>query len=357
MPDAFIIYGANGYTGELIAREAIARGLKPILAGRNQPALEKLARELSCPSRIFSLDKPEEAARHLHDVRAVLHCAGPFSVTARPMMEACLKARVNYLDITGEIDVIETAAALDPQAREAGVALLPAVGFDVVPTDCLAAILAAQLPSATHLILAFTGDGGVSPGTAKTVVESLPYGARARIDGRIVKVPTLWKTREVPFRTGKRMAASIGWGDVASAFYSTGIPNIETYMSMPRAQIRRLRFIRPFLPLLRFGFIQRFLQRRIERGVRGPSAADLASSRASIWGQVRDDQGHKVEATLETPGGYQLTILSALACLERTLAGQAPAGFSTPSKAFGKDLILRIPGVELVPDFGLRIAT
>jgi short subunit dehydrogenase-like uncharacterized protein len=354
MPESFLIYGANGYTGRLIAREAVTRGLKPVLAGRNREALEKLASELDCSVRVFSLDQPQETAAQLHDVRAVMHCAGPFSVTARPMMEACLKAHVHYLDITGEIDVIETAAALDAQAREAGVALLPAVGFDVVPSDCLAAILAAQLPAATHLILAFTGDGAISPGTAKTAVESLPYGARARVDGRIVRVPTLSKTREVVFRSGQRMTALIGWGDVASAFYSTGIPNIETYMGMPPKQISRLRFARPFLPLLRFGFIQSFLRRRIESSVRGPSAAELASSRASLWGQVRNAQGQTVEATLETPGGYPLTVLTALACLQRTLAGQAPPGFSTPSKAFGKDLILHIPGVELAPDFGLR---
>lgn len=352
MPDPFIIYGANGYTGKLIAREAIARGLKPIVAGRNRDAIQRIANELDCPARVFGLDNVKDTSQNLHDVHAVLHCAGPFSVTARPMMEACIKARVHYLDITGEIDVIEAAAAMDAQAREAGVALLPAVGFDVVPTDCLAAILAAQLPSATHLMLAFRGDGAVSPGTAKTALESMPNGARARIAGRIQKVPTLWKTREIPFRSGTRAAVTIGWGDVASAYYSTGIPNIETYMSMPRKQIRALRLARPFLFLLRFKFIQNQLRYRIERSVPGPSVAELATSRASIWGQVRDDQGRTVDATLETPGGYPLTVLTALACLERTLAGQAPAGFSTPSKAFGKDLILQMPGVELEPKCG-----
>ena len=147
-----------------------------MLAGRNAPAIGALARRLHCPSRVFSLPDPAEIAASLADVRAVLHCAGPFSATAEPMLDACIDVGVHYLDITGEIGAIEAAAARHDRAVEAGVGLVPAVGFDVVPSDCLAAMLAQRLPEATHLILALTGTGTVSPGTAKTMVEGLARG-------------------------------------------------------------------------------------------------------------------------------------------------------------------------------------
>ena len=153
----WLLYGAYGYTGELIAREAAARGLHPILAGRNEAKLKPLAEELSLDWRAFALGDESAVAKQLDGCDAVLHCAGPFSKTAAPMMKACIAAGVHYLDITGELEVIEAAAALGEQAKEAGVVLMPAAGFDVVPTDCLATMLKEKLPEATHLQLALAG--------------------------------------------------------------------------------------------------------------------------------------------------------------------------------------------------------
>lgn len=342
-----MIYGANGYTGRLVAQEACRRGLRPILAGRHGEAVGKLARELGCESRVFPLTSPEQIAGYLEDVAVVAHCAGPFSATAEPMMDACLLEQVHYTDITGEIDVIEAGAARHEKAREAGIALMPAVGFDVVPTDCLAATLAAELPGATHLELAFAGTGGLSPGTTKTMIEGLPRGGRARVGGRIVTVPPAWKSQEIPFRTGKRWAMTIPWGDVSSAYYSTGIPNIEVYLSASPASIARARRMRWLMPLMGIWPLPALAKWWVGRTVHGPSPAELERTRTSLWGRVRDAEGRTVEATLETPGGYTLTVLTMLAVVERLLAGDGPRGFATPSKAFGKDFIVRIEGTDL----------
>lgn len=343
----WLIYGANGYTARLLAEESVRRGLKPILAGRCREKIEPLARTLGLEHRVFDLSSSQRLHSELNGLKAVLHCAGPFSATAAPMLDACIARRAHYLDITGEIDVIEAAASRDAAARGAGVALLPAVGFDVVPTDCLAAMLASQLPNARLLQLAFTSSGSLSPGTTKTMVEAMPRGGRARIDGKITAVPVAWKTLDVPFRGRSRSAVTISWGDVASAWYSTGIPNIEVYAAASSKRIKSLRRWRWLLPLTAFGPIQWYLKRKVERTVHGPTAAELESARASIWGRVTDAAGKTLDATLETPGGYKLTVLAALACLERVLADQAPAGFSTPSRAFGKELILSLPGTDL----------
>jgi len=344
---SWMLYGANGYTGRLIAEAAVGRGMKPILAGRSRAKIEAIARVLDCPSRVFALGDAAGIGEQLAGVGAVLHCAGPFSATAEPMMAGCLKAGAHYLDITGEIPVIEAAAARHRAAVEAGVALIPAVGFDVVPSDCLAAMLARRLPGATRLLLAFTGTGTVSPGTAKTMLEGLPHGGRVRVDGRITKVPAAWKSMRVPFRESRRWAVTIPWGDVASAWHSTGIPNIEVYLAMPRRQIRWLRRLRLLLPALRLPLVQPVLRYGLGRFVTGPSDEERRVGGASFWGRVSDDQGNALEATLLTPNGYTLTALTALASLEKALAGEAPAGFSTPSKAFGPEFILAIPDVNL----------
>ena len=345
-PAPWMLYGANGYTGRLIAEEATRRGMKPILAGRNRERVEALARELGCPSRVFALGDAAGVGEQLAGVRAVLHCAGPFSATAEPMMAGCLRAGVHYLDITGEIPVIEAAAARHREAVDAGVALIPAVGFDVVPSDCLAAMLARRLPGATQLLLAFTGTGTISPGTAKTMLEGLPHGGRVRVDNEITKVPAAWKSMEVPFREGLRTAVTIPWGDVASAWHSTGIPNIEVYLAMSRRQIRWLRRMRLLLPAFRLPLVQPVLRYGVRRFMVGPSAKERRVSRGSFWARVCDPEGNSVEATLQTPGGYTLTALTALASLEKVLAGEAPAGFSTPSKAFGAEFILGIPDTD-----------
>lgn len=343
----WMIYGANGYTGRLIAEEAVRRGQRPVLAGRRREAIESLAARLDCTSRCFDLTDVDQVAQQLDGMTAVLHCAGPFSATARPMMDACIGSGTHYLDITGEIEVIEAAAQRNDRARSAGVTLMPAVGFDVVPTDCLAATLAAELPEATHLQLAFTASGALSPGTAKTAVEGLPRGGLVRADGRLTEVPAAWKMKEIPFREGRRWATTIPWGDVASAYYTTGIPNIEVYLANSRSAINWMRRLRFLMPLAGLPFVQRFLKNRIEHRVTGPSAEQLPRTRASLWGCVSDAAGNRVEATLETPGGYPLTVQTALAALQRVVAGDAPTGFVTPAGAFGKDFILTIPDTDL----------
>jgi short subunit dehydrogenase-like uncharacterized protein len=307
-----------------------------------------LAKELDLPSVAFTLQQSSQIADYLRGHSAVMHCAGPFSQTARQMMDACISTGCDYLDITGEIDVILAGVQRSERASGAGVAIMPAVGFDVVPSDCLAAMLAERLPGAKVLQLAFAGTGGLSAGTAKTMFESLPHGGKVRIDGAIRDVPTAWKTLEIPFRDGKRFCMTIPWGDVASAFYSTGIPNIEVYTAVSRKQVSRVRKFRFLLPLLGFSPIQKLAQRRIAKTVKGPSDEARQNTQSSLWGKVSDDHGKSVSATLQTLSGYELTAVTAVAALQKTLAKEVPKGFSTASQAFGKEFILSFPKTDIV---------
>lgn len=343
----WMIYGANGYTGQLTAREAAKRGLNPILAGRNEPEIKNLAEELGLEYRVFGLQDAGAELRSIEGLRLVLHCAGPFSVTSEPMITACLQAGVHYLDITGEISVFAAAHAHHEKARRSDVVLLPGAGFDVVPSDCLAASLVRNLPAATGLKLAFEAGGGPSPGTAKTSVEGLGNGGCIRRDGKLKKVPLAWKTRKIPFAHAERVAVTIPWGDVYTAFVSTGVPDIEVYMAIPPATISNLKRLRWIQPLLGLGPVQAFLKKRVEKTVRGPSPEKRQGTDAQLWGEVVSSDGRAVQATMTTPNGYDLTVSASLGITEFLLNNDVEGGYYTPSLLMGADFATSLPGVSI----------
>ena len=335
---SWMIYGANGYTGELIAREAVRRGERPILAGRTAEKVEPLARELNCEARVFDLD-----AIDLSGISLVLHCAGPFSRTSAPMVRACLEAGVHYLDITGEIAVFETVLAQDAEAKRRGVVLLPGVGFDVVPTDSLAAMLHQRLPDATELWLAYSmRRGGVSRGTMNTVIDSLGQGGAIRRNGQIERVPTLFDVRTIPFESGPRLSMTIPWGDVATAYRTTGIPNIRVYRAASKKTIARTRRFGYIEPLLRSRAVKRLLQKFIAKRT-GPDAEERAAAHVELWGRAVNAAGKEVSMTMRVAEGYTFTVLSSLAAVARVLTTPM-SGALTPALAFGADFVREIPG-------------
>lgn len=340
----WLLYGANGYTGELIAREAAARGLEPILAGRNAEELAVLAAELNLPHRVFALGDTGELRRGLEGVELVLHCAGPFSATSAPMLEACLALKSHYLDITGEIAVFEHARAQDQRARDAGIVVCPGVGFDVIPTDCVAAQLKAALPDATHLALGFDSRSGFSPGTAKTSVEGLAQGGRIRENGTIRDVPLAAQVRRIDFGDGEKLAMCIPWGDVSTAWTSTGIPNITVFVPASPRLIANAKRVNRFRWLLGLGWVQSLMKSRAGKTVRGPDAEKRERLQTFVWGEARNAAGTTKTARIRVANGYALTVSGSLAVVEFLAANPVPGGYYTPSRLCGANFVLHLPG-------------
>ena len=345
MDKTFLIYGANGYTGELITRFAADRGMKPIIAGRNEAAIKSIAEKYGFEYRTFALDETEKLDAALNEVAMVLHCAGPFSLTSKAMGEACLRTKTHYTDITGEIAVFEACAAADQKAKDAGIMVMPGVGFDVVPSDCLAMHLKDRLPSATYLTLAWYGLGRMSHGTQATMTMNVGKGGAVRRDGKIMPVPAAWRTREIDFGNGVvKTGVTIPWGDVSTAYHSTGIPNIEVYSVIPGDGVRLMKISRYLGWLLATKFVQKYLQRNIPPG--GPNDHERMRGKTLLWGEATDGDGNRVEARMQAPEGYTVTAIAALNIAEKIMAGNFTPGYQTPAKAYGADLILEIPGVE-----------
>lgn len=346
MGDELLIYGSYGYAGSLIAQTAVDRGLSPVLAGRSAEEVERQATDLDLDHRVFSLGHPEVVERQVADFDAVLNCAGPFSATAEPLYSACMRAGTDYLDIAGRIKILEAIANRDAEAEDADVTLLPAVGFDVVPTDCLAAHLSDELESATRLTLAMDGFGTFSPGTLKSILEELPQSVSVRQNGVIRTDPSAWKTRRFDFEEGSKPGVTVPWGDVSTAYHSTGIPNVETYATVPEYAVPMIRRTRALAPVVGMQLVQQSLKALVDATVSGPSARKRARSVTRVWGEVEDDEGNRAAARMRTPDTYDVTAETAVEAARRVVEGEVDAGFQTPASAFGPDFPLEFEGIE-----------
>jgi len=342
-----LLYGANGYTGKLMLEEAVQQGLRPVLGGRNEAAIAALAHQYSLEYRVFGMDDAEHVAQHLDDIAVVCHAAGPFEFTAWPMIKACLKRGIHYLDITGEITVFEGAARYDEKARQANIMVMPGTGFDVVPTDCIARYLKDQMPDATDLQLAFASTGGgPSHGTALTFAGHIGEGGVVRENGQLKRVPLGHQSKWIDFPGRKMHVMAIPWGDIATAYRTTGIPNIVTYMGAKPSTAKQLKWQWAYNCLLRTKLVRNYIRQQIKKRPAGPDEATRAKTRSLVWGQVTNANGQTLSASLRAPEGYTLTAKSSILICKKVLAGDWKPGYQTPAMAYGADLVMEIPGVE-----------
>jgi len=348
MENKILIYGANGYTGKLITKKAVEVGAPVEIAGRNEEAIKLLANETGLHYHIIELSETERLENLLKDFKTVIHCAGPFSETAIPMVEACIKAKTNYLDITGEIWVFEDIMKYHHKAKKAGIVLIPGVGFDVVPTDCLAGYLKEKLPDGTSLELAFVGSTtGMSRGTAVTMAKNVSKGGFIRENGEIKNVPLAFEVKELEFSHRKQWCMTIPWGDLMTTYHQTQIPNIKVFSGASSKMIRKIKKYRKLKFLLGIGWIQKIVRKKIENSVTGPDEENLRAGKTYVTGKISDNQGNSYEAELITPEAYFLTAQTALNSALK-LEKNALDGYLTPAQAFGKNFIMEFENVERI---------
>jgi len=345
MAERLLVYGATGYTGGLLAALAKERGLAPIVAGRSRAKVEAVAARLGVPARVASVDDPAALAEMLRGVACVISSAGPFASTARQMFEACLATGTHYLDVTGEIDVFELAASYGERALRAGVMILPGIGFDVVPSDCLSAHVSAKVGAPRTVRIALAAGGTPTHGTARTALAMLSAPLRVRRGGRLVSLPSGSLVRSFDFGQGPAACVGVPMGDVVTAAHSTGAADIEVYMRGGAGMRLGLRAAQWLGPIVSSGPVQRALGRLVDRLPEGPSEEERLGTRALVVAEAEGDGG-SARARLETPSGYETTRLAGVEAARRILAGEAKPGFQTPATAFGADFVLALPNVK-----------
>ena len=338
-----LLYGAYGYTGRLAAELAAAKKLDVVLAGRNKDALAALGDRLGLPTRVVGLDDPKRLSEVLKDITCVVHMAGPFATTSPPMLNACLATQTNYIDITGEIEVFEAMWSREDEIKRAGITVVPGAGFDVVPSDCLAGYVAGKLERPVSLIIALRGLESASQGTLRTAIRQVSKPVLCRRAGAIVALDDR-SPRWIDFGSGDEPCVPVSWGDVATAFHSTGVGNITVYF-------RRTKLLRSvdilgklFGPLLRSRIGQRGLAAIVRSLPEGPSQSERNGHRGTIWAVAIDCSGRSFKASLSTPDAYDFTANSALEISSRISSLPTAVGLVTPSQAFGADFVLSLPG-------------
>jgi short subunit dehydrogenase-like uncharacterized protein len=342
----FLLYGANGYTGRLISRMARAYDINLLLAGRNQEEVNRISSQTGFPGLAIRLDDQDRLDTALKSCTGVIHAAGPFKDTLKPMVEACIRTGRHYLDINGDIRCFEAIKGYDEAAKEAGVMLLPGAGFDVVPTDCLARLVSEKMPDAVSLRIAFASMGStLSHGTATTMLTKLGDGGMIRKDGKIIRRPFGEHAMEVDFGAERLFTMSIPWGDVSTAWHTTGIPNIETFTHVKPMVFRMMKGQSLFNPVLRSSWVRNLLQKRIDRQPPGPDDGMRASARSLAWAEVTNQNGERVSAWLSGPEVYDITAHAALIIAEKVKQGAVNPGFQTPAGIYGAGLVKEIPGV------------
>ncbi|MBS7414770.1 saccharopine dehydrogenase family protein [Pseudomonas syringae] len=319
-----LIYGATGYTGRMAAERARALGLNVEIAGRNQQRLASLAAQLDVNYRVFDADQAEG---FLSGISVLLNFAGPFVQTAEPLMRACIKAGVDYLDITAEINVYRLAERLGAEAAANQVMLLPGVGWDVVPTDSLAVQVAGRVQGPTALNIALQVPGSMSRGSAMSVSEIIGAGVLARIDGELVATPDA-VPRHFDFGQGPVLCVPLSFGDLVTAWHSTGIPNIAMFVHIAG---------------------DAFPQGDLSQLPDGPTPEQREAHRARAVVEVTDATGAIARSIIETVNGYTYTPLAAVEAARRVLDGERQPGFATPAMVFGGGFAESIAGT-LVTD-------
>ncbi len=342
---SWVLYGATGYTGRLIAEHAVRCGERPLLAARSLEKLKPFAQSLGLDYEVAGLDDGFALRRLLKDAKVLVHAAGPFVHTARPMVEACLDTRTHYLDLTGEVPALELVYSYHEQAKARGVTLVPGGGFDVVPSDCLAAHVAEKVPHATSLDIDILTLGAPSGGTLASALGMLAEGGQLRRGGQLVHHRIGKGGELVRFTQGSVYCFPAPLGDLASAYRTTGIPDITTRLGLPRRQSRWVRraglFTGPLELLARTALGVRPLRTALERRLSKRGGAD-AKARARGEGLIHvkaSGPGGSAEGWLETPDGYDFTCDAVLREVE-ALCDAPRAGALTPSQAFGKDFVL-----------------
>jgi short subunit dehydrogenase-like uncharacterized protein len=343
-----MIYGATGFTGRLIAQRAIEIGLVPLLAGRDEDRVRRQAEFLGTPWRTVGLDSTEVLTEALADIEVVVHAAGPFTATAPPMLEACLRAGTHYLDVSGELAVFHEALGRNWEAARAGVMLMPGAAWSVVATDCLAAHVAARLPGAKYLRLGMTQSRLYSRGTARSAFGLMSSEVVIRRNGRLTPVPIGRMERDFDYGEGEHTSIALSWPDALSAYHTTGIPNIEAYLRVSAAA----RVLAPLTARIGEALQLPGLRSVLRLGAAalpdGPAEGARKLARPVIVAEAEDAWRRVSGGRLTTLDGYDFTALAAVAIAERVLGGAFEPGFQTPGSVYGADFVLSIEGTTRI---------
>jgi short subunit dehydrogenase-like uncharacterized protein len=357
MSGGVLIYGGTGYTGRLIAEHARINQHSPIIAGRNTNRVQALAAKLRVEGRVASVSDPKSLDDMLSDIAVLINAASPFSETARPLIESCLRTRTHYLDITGELPTFRDAFGYDAEARERGIMIMPGAGLGIVASDCLALHVASRIPDAKYLRLGLLRPERFSRGSFRSALGMSGSRVTIRRNGRLTSVPVGQLQRSFDYGDGERESVAVSWADVFTAHYSTGIRNIEAYFEADLASRIFYQLGATVADAVRLAPVQRWLTTATEAWPEGPTPGQREAENCVIVAEAEDSWRQRASTRLETTDGYSFTAEAATSIAQRIVRGDFLPGFQTPAKVYGADFVLGIKGTRRTELNGSRADT
>ena len=323
---AFMIYGASGYTGRLASEHAKNLRLDCILAGRTEMEVMATASLLKLPYRVFDLTDFSTIDSALQGVKVLLNCAGPFFRTAEPLMGACIRNGVDYLDIAAELDSFILLEKYDKKAREAGVMLLPGCGSSVAMLGCLAAHATAKVTNPVSIDIALRVSGTFSRGSATSAAENIVGCLQRSNDVLVQQDVENMLTFDFHDGNGEADCFPMTLPDLVTVSRSTGIRNIRTYVYVSDDA----------LPTV-----------DSPNTSNGPSVDHREQNPYHAAAVVTDVDGITQRSVLHTVNGYTFTSTASVEAAKRVLEGIRRPGFQTPVEVFGESFVTEIAGTVM----------
>ena len=346
----WMIYGATGYTGKLIAEEAVRRGHHPIIAGRDAEKVSHLAHQMGLEWTAFGINDNETLCRNVEGVDLVLNTASPFAETGSPLMDACISARCHYLDISNEISLLQQAQTRQQRALAQQIAIIPGVGFGTVASNSLASYVCKQVADPVSLEIAISPYvAHKSVGATRSTLETIARGGYVRRNSIVVATPFGAGARMVRFGDGDRCVVPVPSGDLQAAAMATGVANITVYVTSPFSPVLA-RLVLPYVQKLlswerlRQRLVRVAEQRILKTTTKSHRDAKEATGHSWLWARAANDSGRYAESWLQTGEGYAFTASTAILAVEWVLRS-LPTGVFTAA-TFGDDFVLQVPGVR-----------
>ncbi|HEX8121340.1 MAG TPA: saccharopine dehydrogenase NADP-binding domain-containing protein [Solirubrobacteraceae bacterium] len=347
------VYGATGYTGRLVAEQLRDRGFDAVLCGRNGGKLRRLASDIGVdwPVRAAAVDDAPALRKALSGADAVISCAGPFTFYGAPVIEAALDVGAHYVDTTGEQPYMRRVYEhLHEPARQAGCAVIPAVGFDYLPGDLIAALAARGHEPLDELTIAYAVAGfGMSRGTLRSGLEMLGTDDIEYRDGdwRPAGGQPLRETFAFPDPIGEQPVVRYPGGEVLTVPRHVDTRAVRyRWASSTFAPHPALRSVVPLtFPLLKVLLstpLRDVAESQIDKLPEGPPEDERRASRWTIVADADGADGSSARAVVSGSDLYGLTAVIAVHAAELlTAEGFDGAGALAPAQAFDPEEFLR----------------
>jgi short subunit dehydrogenase-like uncharacterized protein len=338
-----VLYGATGYAGRLAAEELGRRGIDHVLSGRDPAKLQPLGERLGAPTRAAALDDDPALRDLLEGATVVINCAGPFTVAGDALIRAAIATKTHYVDSTGEQAFIRMVFDRHAGASEhAGVALVPALGFDYAPGDCLAGLAARGLEPLEELVIAYAVEGfGMSRGTLKSGLEIFRDGGVLYEDERWRPAPSgIFKASfEFPEPIGRQPMARFASGEVITVPHHTrtrkvtSLATTSTYAPAPLAPV--FPYVQPVMALTMRTPLRGLIARATGLLPEGPKEEARRAARFTIVADARSAGGATRRGVLRGQDIYGLTAVTLAHGAQLISApGFDKAGALAPAAAF-----------------------